>query len=58
MLEAALQHPGLAGGRANEWALEQIRPETSLEAETTETELSYSPCTLRRQGSFKKTTMP
>ena len=38
-------------------ALEQIKPETSLEAKMTKLKLSYFRYILRRQGSLEKTVM-
>ena len=47
----ALQIPQTAG-RMNKWVLEQIKPETSLEAKMTKPKLSYF-----GQGSLEKTVM-
>ena len=41
----------------NEWALEQIQPETSLEAKKTKLKWSFSGHLMRRQDSLEKTIM-
>lgn len=45
------------GSKTNKWALEQIKPATSPEAEMTKQKLSYIRDIMRRQSSLKKTIM-
>lgn len=44
-------------GKRNQWVLEQIKPEMTLEAKMTKLKLFYFAHTRRRQGSLEKTRM-